>query len=359
VPASDEAPLDGVRVLEFAPLLPGPYAGLALADLGASVVKVEPPGGDPARAIPPFVEADGDRVGALFCALNRGKRSVELDLTADEGDPVQAYHRLARGSDVVLDAYGAGTAADLGVGHAALADACEDLVYVDLTGHGPDAGSGLDPGHDLTYAAWQGALDTDDPRTPPVPTADATGALWAAALAAAHLPADGVERVDASLAGSLASATVLRDATHLGGLDADPLARAPGYGVFACADGEPLAVGALEPRFWRALAEAIERPALLDVEDPILPDDAEALRARLAERFRQRPRAAWLEVLREAGVPCAPARSTRQALDDPVPAAADDPPRARKEGDLLGAPALGEADAELLGDEAAGSQRGT
>ncbi len=337
----DAAPLDDVLVLEFAQLVPGPYAALILSHLGATVVKVEPPTGDPTRAMPPFIEDSAGGAGALFCALNRGKRSIQLDLKQD--DDADAYRTLAHDASIVIDGYGAGVADRLGVGYDALSEDTDALTYVDITGFGPDGPLAQEPGHDLTYQAWRGTLADADPRTPNLPTADATGALWAALLALAHHHAPGTHRVDASLAGSLDAASLLADATHLGGLDADPLHEAPGYGVYECANGKPLALGALEPAFWRNLARALGDPELADEANPLLPDDPDALRDRIQKRLRMHPREAWLTRLREARVPCAPVRTTRESLDKPLEIASDDPPGARTEQDLLGAPALGEA----------------
>ncbi len=342
-------PLDGVRVLEFAPLFPGPYAGLVLSELGATVLKVEPPTGDPARSMPPFVEDGGGGAGAVFCALNRGKRSVELDLKADDGDPVERFHALADDADIVIDGYAAGVAERLGVGFDELAADREDLVHVSLTGFGTQGELAGEPGHDLTYQAWQGALVDEAPGLPNLPTADASSALWAAIVAIAHLETPGTHRLDTSLAGSLDASTLIQNATTLGGMEANQLTGdLPGYNIYACGEGQRLALGALEPAFWRNLARLLGDDELATMGDPSDPSDPEAAKARLAERFREEPREVWLSRLREAGIPCAPVRTTREALDKPIATGRHDPPGATDEGDLLGAPALGEGNDALL-----------
>lgn len=344
-----QRPLDGVRVLEFAPLFPGPYAGLVLGELGATVVKVEPPTGDPARTMPPFVEDSGGGAGAVFCALNRGKRSVELDLKADEGDPVEAFHALADDADIVLDGYAAGVAERLGVGFDTLAEDRADLVHVSITGFGTQGQLAGEPGHDLTYQAWMGALVDEEPNLPNLPTADASSALWAALLAIAHLRTPGTHQLDASLAGSLAASTLLDNASSIAGLDANPLTGAlPGYNLYRCSEGQRLALGALEPAFWRNLVRVLGDDELAAMGDPADPDDPEAAKARLAEHFEQEPREVWLSRLREAGIPCAPVRDTREALEKPIDTGRHDPPGATSERDLQGAPALGEANDALL-----------
>ncbi len=349
---SQTQPLDGVQVLEFAQLFPGPYAGLVLSELGADVVKVEPPTGDPTRMVPPFVETEDGGAGAIFCALNRGKRSVQLDLKSDEGDPVERYKKLASRADVVVDGYGTGVADRLGVGFETLAEDREHLVYVTITGFGPSGPLAAEPGHDVTYQAWMGALDDEDPRLPNVPTADAASGLWAALLALAHLDVPGTHKLDTSLAGSMNAATLIQNATSLGGLDANPLTGdLPGYGIYTCREGKKIAIGALEPAFWRNLVRTLGDKELEALGDPADPKDPEAARERLVGYFEKQPREAWLTRLREMHVPCAPVRTTHENLDKPLDLASVDPPGASEEADLLGAPELGEANADLL-DEA-------
>lgn len=349
MPLTEARPLDGIQVLEFAQLFPGPYTGLILSELGADVVKVEPPTGDPTRMVPPFVEDSGGGAGAVFCALNRGKRSVEIDLKADEGDPVEQYKALADESRIVVDGFGAGVADRLGVGYETLAEDRDDLVYVTLTGFGPSGPLAAEPGHDVTYQAWMGAIDPDQPDLPNLPTADASSALWAALMAVAHLQAPGNHKIDTSLAGSLNTATLIQNAGALGGLDRNPLTGGlPGYDIYECREGEKIAVGALEPAFWRNLIRTIGDRELDEMGDPTNPTDPEGARERLQEYFSKQPRAAWLTRLREAHVPCAPVRSTEEALEKPLDLASVDPPGVEDEDDLEPAPALGEANDELL-----------
>lgn len=346
---SETTPLDGVQVLEFAQLFPGPYAGLILSELGADVVKVEPPTGDPTRMTPPFVETSGGGAGAVFCALNRGKRSVVIDLKDEGSDPQAAYKRLADESRIVIDGFGAGVADRLGVGFETLAEDRDDLVYVTLTGFGPSGPLAAEPGHDNTYQAWMGALVDEDPGLPNVPTADASSALWAALLAVAHLGTPGNHKLDTSLAGSLNAATLIQNASTLGGLDANPLTGGlAGYGIYECREGKRIAIGALEPPFWRNLVRTLGDQELGEMGDPADPTDVEAAKERLQHYFSKQPREAWLTRLREVRVPCAPVRTTREAVEKPLELGSVDPPGAVDEEDLADAPALGEANEELL-----------
>jgi crotonobetainyl-CoA:carnitine CoA-transferase CaiB-like acyl-CoA transferase len=340
-------PLAGVRVLEFAHLFPGPYAGLVLACLGADVVKVEPPSGDPTRDVPPFVDHAGG-AGAVFCALNRDKRSVQLDLATDEA--TETYLAIAEHADVVLDGYRPGVADRLGVGFDTLAEDRQHLVYVHLSGFGSTGELADEPGHDVTYQAWAGTLD-DEPRLPNLPAADATGALWATTLALAHLDAEGCHELEPSLTGALQAPALIQDAIQVAGGQADRLTGGhPGYEVYACREGAHLALGALEPPFWEALCTALEAPEIQTLGHPVDPEDPEGARQRLADRFRQRSREDWLDQLRESPVPCAPVRSTDQALEEPLELSSLDPPGVDDEEDLRGAPALGEHTDDVLAE---------
>ena len=342
----ETTPLDGVRVLEFAHLFPGPYAGLVLAELGAEVLKVESPLGDATRNLPPFV--DEGETGAVFCALNRSKKSVQLDLEDDED--VETYRALADRSDVVIDGYRPGVSEDLAVGFDTLAEDREDLVYVRISGFGPEGPMAGEPGHDLTYQAWAGTLDDERPRLPNLPTADATSALWAALLAVSHLHATGCHQLEPSLTGALQAPAIVQDAIGVAGGE-DPLTGGhPGYDVYECENGHWLAIGALEPDYWQGLCMAIGDRELHALGDPVDPEDPAKAREILADRIARQPREAWLSRLREAGVPCAPVRSTQEALAKPLELASTDPPGVDGESDLEGAPGLGEHTDDVLAE---------
>ena len=144
---SDAArPLAGMRVVSMAEQYPGPYATMIMSDLGAEVVIVERPGtGDPARQFPPF-----------FAALNRGKRSVAIDMKTSEG--VAALRRLVANADIFLEGFRPGTADRLGIGWEELRAVNDALVYVSISGFGQDGPYRLRPAHDLSYQAAAGLL---------------------------------------------------------------------------------------------------------------------------------------------------------------------------------------------------------
>lgn len=345
--AAQARPLHGVRVLEFAQLFPAPYTGLLLAELGAEVIKVESPAGDPTRRVPPFVEGSGGGAGAVFCGLNRGKKSVVLDLKTERD--AARYRGLAATCRIVLDGFRPGVADRLGVGFEALAAGREDLLYLTLSGFGPEGPLAGEPGHDVTYQAWMGALSPARPTLPNLPTADATGALWAAALVLAHLAQTGNHRLDASLAGALLAPLFLDDATTAGGGSVNPVREGlPGYNVYACGDGAHLAVGALEPHFWERLCRVLGDQDLYVDGHPAREPGQEVV-ARTQAHFLTAERSTWLARLEEAGVPAAPLSTPAERQARPVALSSWDPPGVQGVADFEGAPALGEHTDGVLG----------
>src|SRR5919106_5017347 len=171
-------PLSGVRVLDLTRLLPGGYATLLLADLGADVIKVEEPGrGDYIRWTPPMV---GEHSSGHL-ALNRNKRSITLNLKADEGRAL--FVRLAEGSDVVIESFRPGVMDRLGVGYGALRARNPRLVYCAISGYGQDGPRSQVAGHDLNYIGYAGILSMtgeDAPAIPGVQIGDLAGGGMAA-----------------------------------------------------------------------------------------------------------------------------------------------------------------------------------
>jgi alpha-methylacyl-CoA racemase len=241
--------LSGLRVLDLTRLLPGGYCTLLFADHGADVIKVEDTGaGDYARADPPS-----------FASLNRGKRSVSLDLKSDGGRA--AFLRLASGADVVIESFRPGVMDRLGVGFSVLREANPSLVYCAITGYGQDGPLRARAGHDLNYLARTGVLGlSGDADGPPVQAAAqiadiAGGALMAAFGILAALRSQTGQFVDISMADGALSLLGMPAAGFLSGGDAPRRGdlvlggRLLCYRVYACADGW-VSMGALEPKFW-------------------------------------------------------------------------------------------------------------
>jgi len=296
------APLAGLRVLDLTRLLPGPFATLVLADLGADVVKVEHPvGGDSLRWLPPLA---GDQSGA-FHALNRNKRSLALDLKAEAGR--DAFLRLASGADVVVESFRPGVLSRLGLGWERLHGLNPRLVLCSITGWGQDGPSADRAGHDLDYAAVAGLVGLNGPHASggpplplPAPVADLAGGAWpaVAGILSALLgrARDGEGRwVDVSMAEGALSLLAMplamawaRGAPLVRGEEALTGGEAS-YDVYSTLDGRFVALAALEPKFFAAFCAAVGRPDLA----PRQHEGGGALRAELAAIFAARTRDEW------------------------------------------------------------------
>ncbi|MGZ4800400.1 MAG: CaiB/BaiF CoA transferase family protein [Acidimicrobiia bacterium] len=249
--------LEGMRVLDLSVYRPMPHATQILADLGAEVLKVEPPGGDPMRAYP-----------EIFASVARGKRSVVLDLRSDAGRA--RVHELVGQADVVCESWRPGVADRLGVGYETVVALAPSVIYCSLSGFGQDGPLRDVPGHDVNFQALAGALAPRrgaDPEVSRLPVADLEGGTVCALLicaAWARRLANGVgERIDVAMADVVAWWVGPRSGTaHVGA--EERTAGSPGYGVFRARDGGWIALGVLgEPRLWDAICNALELPELL------------------------------------------------------------------------------------------------
>ena len=315
--------LDGFRVVDFSQYLPGPFAGQILADLGAEVIKVEPPGGDPMRGIGP---PDPDGVSAYYKLVNAGKRVVRVDLKAEAGRA--AFGGLVAAADVLLESYRPGMLARLGFDRPALAALNPRLVHCALSGYGqtgPYAGKG---GHDLNYLAWGGGLVTSGGTARPAmahpPVADHAGAMQAViAILGALLRRERAGQ-GAFLDVSLAETVLAWQGGQLtAALRGRPMTRgrdllnggAACYQIYETADGRFVTLGALEPKFWAAFCEAAGRPDWIARQAEALPQDG--LIGDVAALFESRPLAEWQAVF--DGVDCCwqPVLEAEELLADP------------------------------------------
>jgi crotonobetainyl-CoA:carnitine CoA-transferase CaiB-like acyl-CoA transferase len=272
-------PLAGILVVDFTRYLPGGYASRELLRLGARIVRVEAPGGDPMRETAPAWDA----------ALRAGTESVICDLPADA--------ELARGlcsrAHVVLESFRPGVADRLGIGPD---DVPQETVYCAITGFGDEGPHRARAGHDLNYLGWAGVLEDTAPSLPPVQAADlAAGALGAVVRILAALLERQQTGKGARIVVSMTHGSHDLAAHRLGG---EPVPRMltgglACYGTYATADGRHLTVGALEPKFFARLCEVVARPELAARQYGDRQDD---LAAELAAVFAQRPLVEWLEL---------------------------------------------------------------
>ena len=286
-------PLAGLLVVDLSRYLPGPFASRELLRLGARVLRLQPPGGDPLRELAP----------AWHDALNAGKESLELDLKAEP----ERGRELCGEADVVLESFRPGVVERLGIGPD---DLPATVVYCSITGFGP---GDLRAGHDLNYQGWAGLLADTAPALPPVQIADlAAGALGAVTrILTALLERERTGR-GAHLVVSLTHGAHELAAHRLGG---EPFPRLltgglACYRIYPTADGRYLTVAALEPRFFSRLCELLGRPELADRQyEP----DQEPLADELAELFAAKPLATWLELFDGEDVSVGPVATLEEA----------------------------------------------
>lgn len=323
--ASRPAPLSGITVLDLTRVLPGPFASMMLADLGADVIKVEhPKGGDLERLGSPLAE-NGEAY--RFAMLNRNKRSIAIDLKSAEGKAI--IHDLAKNADVIMEGFRPGVVKELGIGPEVLRALNPRLVYVSISGYGQDGPYADLPGHDLNYMALAGLLryfgGVDAPRIPWLPIADiGGGAMMAVAgvLSAllGRVTSGQGDYLDLGMAEGALYWQQTRAQWYLATgeeptPDGLPVTGAlPGYGVYQTADGGWLSLGCMEPVFWERLCSLLGMTEDNDRQH----DEAarEELQEKLRTAIRARDRDEWFLVMRERSIPAAPCLSIAEALDD-------------------------------------------
>lgn len=317
--------LTGVRVIDLTRLLPGAFATLMLAELGAEVIKVEDPrGGDPMRHLPPFVHGRG----VYDLLLGRGKKSVALDLkSADDRASLAA---LIATADVVIESFRPATAARLGVTAAALRATHPRLIHASITGYGQTGPYAERPGHDLNYVALSGILATERPTPSALPKmfiADVGGGAVSAvvailaALFARERNGDGAS-LDISMHEAALYWVMLPGARDLIDDGASAVGELPTFGehasynVYETRDGRQVALGALEAKFWVTFCEAVGRPELAarhqsdDADQQALIRDVRAI-------FRSRTREEWLAFFEGRDVCLSPVNQPADAFADP------------------------------------------
>lgn len=264
--------LTGVRVVDLSQYIPGPYAALMLADLGAEVVKVEPPGGDPMRQLGP---RDADGISPLWKLMNGGKTVVEIDLKETSGR--QALEELLRQADALIESYRPGVMDRLGFTRQRIEELNPRLVHAALSGYGQTGPWRLRTGHDLNYMALAGGLAQSGPKQRPLmaapPTADfASGLQTAMTVCAAlfgRMRTDRGTYLDLSLAETVVAwqSATLTSALRPGFEPARATNLLNGgaacYQVYRAMDGRFVTLAAIEEKFWRNFCEAVGRPDLI------------------------------------------------------------------------------------------------
>jgi crotonobetainyl-CoA:carnitine CoA-transferase CaiB-like acyl-CoA transferase len=300
--------LSGVRILDLSIWRPGPYATQLLADLGADVLKVEPPGGDPMRMFP-----------ELFATLNANKRSVVLDLH-DDDDREHAY-QLVTDADALVEGFRPGVTQRLGMGEAEVRARNPAIVYCSVSGYGQDGPLAAVPGHDLNYQAYAGMLTPagGSPVECTVPVADLAGGVFAAMATCAALlgrvTTGAGERVDVAMTDVLATWTGPFTSHAVAGRD-EPMGKLPGYGSFRTADGGWVTLGVInEQHFWTRLCDVLGLEDLRDLDLPGRVAHGDAITTRVTAAIAARGRDELVAALPDVAV--APALTRAEMLQHP------------------------------------------
>jgi crotonobetainyl-CoA:carnitine CoA-transferase CaiB-like acyl-CoA transferase len=317
-------PLAGVRVLDFSTLLPGPLASLMLAEAGAEVTKVERIGtGDEMRGYTPRLEDES----AIFCVLNRGKKSVEIDLK--EAGAIERLQPLLAGADILIEQFRPGVMDRLGLGYEQLRARYPRLIYCSITGFGQSGPRAAFAGHDLNYMAISGVLALTRgadgaPTLPHAPIADIAGGSYPAVMnlllaliardrtgQGCHLDIPMTENLFTLAYWALAQGHATGNwPGPAGGL---VTGNSPRYQVYACAGGGHVAAAPIEERFWKRFCELIGLDPTLRSADA---DPAAVIRA-VAAIIASRPASHWHSVFEPEDVCCCLVSSLEQAVRDP------------------------------------------
>ena len=310
-------PLGHVSVLDLTVNVPGPFCSTILGDLGAGVIKVEPPGGDPLRHSP-----------GIWASINHGKESIALDLKTDGGR--QVLHRLAKGTDIVLEGWRPGVAERLGADYGALSEDNPGLVYCSISGFGQDGPWRDRPGHDVNYLALSGYMGLQSevegrPWPPAVLFSDLVSGLYAAIMTLAAVAGRSASGKGAYIDLSMTDAALALMGLEVGrGGDPAEDGRSPNvtfiphYGLFPCADGRWLSLGIVhEDHFWDSFCRVagLEEMVGMGLDERL--GAADSIQAALAEVFPARTAADWEAELLDADVPAAAVADLAEVLDNP------------------------------------------
>ncbi len=325
-------PLQGIRIIDLTHMLSGPYGAMILADLGADVIKVEPPAGEGTRKLlakDPKNSIDG--MGAYFLTLNRNKRSVCIDLKSDEGKAL--FHELVAECDVVINNFGAGVPERLGIDYASLAAHNPRIITCSITGFGSDGPNYQRPAFDQVAQAVGGGMsitgtDPDNPVRAGIPIGDLGGGMFAvmgiqAALLERERSGHGQD-VDISMVDcQISLLNYMATMYFLSGEDPHPIGNSHfvhvPYNSYRVSDGH-IIIAVITDNFWQNLKTVVKVPEFEDPKYDTQPQrlaDKAFIDGKLNEIFATNTQAYWLAQLEAQRIPCAPINRFSQALNDP------------------------------------------
>ncbi len=319
--------LTPMKVLDFTTLLPGPFATMMLADLGADVLRIGSASRpDLTAMLPPLVGEPG--VSAALAYLNRGKRHMSLNLKTQRA--VQIVHRLVREYDVVVEQFRPGVMASLGLDYESLSRINPSIVYCSLTGYGQQGSLARRAGHDINYLSRAGVMSHSGRKdTGPcimgIQVADLAGgslhavvgilAAWVHRMKTGEGQHVDVAMTDGSLAlQPLAAAAFLVDHKNVG-CEETLLNGGSLYDFYETKDGRYLSVGSLEPKFFEAFCRTIGRPDL--IPGTVFPADVERIKAEVKTIFRSKTLQEWTALFEETDACVEPVLSLRETFNQP------------------------------------------
>jgi crotonobetainyl-CoA:carnitine CoA-transferase CaiB-like acyl-CoA transferase len=321
--------LTGITVIDLTQFLPGPMMTLMMADQGAEVIKIEPEAGDPARVQAPFDTYGDSEHSVWFANLNRGKKSVVLDLKSEDGK--EALRKLVAEADVFVEGFRPGVMKRLGFDYESVKAIRQDIVYCSISAFGQDGALAHHPAHDMAVQALAGFLSVNDgpdgtPVVPGAPSADLAAGLTA--LSGVLMALVGRERtgegayIDCAMFDSLlpwcahtAGSAIKGGASPKSGSQRS-LGGAAFYQVYETKDGKHVALGGREIKFARDLLSALKREDLLPIAEAPAGEQGELI-AFLRKTFAARTRDQWVEWFADKDVAFSPVLDFREAFDEP------------------------------------------
>jgi alpha-methylacyl-CoA racemase len=299
-----KGPLTGIRILDLTQLYPGPLATMMLADMGADVVRLDHPSRrDILHHLPPFIGKES----AAYLSLNRSKRSLALDTGKKEGQ--QVFFDLVRTADVVVEQFRPGVLDKIGIGYDQAVPFNPQIIYVSITGFGQDGPYRNKAGHDINYMALAGLLSQvkkgGEMVLPGFQTADVVGGGYMsviacmAALWCREKTGKG-QKIDVSMTDGILPILTLQLAQYWGSQGnteiINPLDGSfPFYGVYECADGKHVSLGALEQKFWAGFCQMANKPEWLPLQFP-MGEERRKVREEVAGLFKTKSRDEWLKL---------------------------------------------------------------
>jgi len=321
--------LSGIRVVDLSQFLPGPMMSVMMADQGAEVIKIEPEHGDPARDQAPFDDYGGEQHSVWFANLNRGKKSIVLDLKSEVGKA--RLRELVESADVFVEGFRPGVMKRLGFDYESVKALKPDIVYCSISAFGQTGALAHHPAHDMAVQALAGFLAVNDGAdgTPVVPgTASADLSAGLTALSAVLMALIGRDQtgegayIDCAMFDSLLPWCVHTAGSAIAG-GKSPVSRfqrslggAGFYQIYATADGQHIALGGREIKFAKNLLAALDRLDLLPLAEAPAGEQGELI-GFLKDTFATKTRAQWVEWFTDKDVAFSPVLDFREALDEP------------------------------------------